>query len=72
MERGDDEGRIDREIRFCLVYEENHSCMGAGGQKLRSVCLWCPNFMRQAKETEGDQNGNDGHRGGTGTAGGAD
>ena len=72
MERGDHEGRIDREIRFCLVYEDNHSCMGAGGQKLRQVCVWCPNFRRQSEETEGDQHGNDGHRGGTGTAGGAD
>ena len=72
MERGDHEGRIEREIRFCLVYQDNQSCMGAGGQKLRQICVWCPNFRRQKEKTEGDQYGNNGHRGGTGQAGGTD
>lgn len=46
--------RIAEEISFCLKYEpeQEGTCMGAGGGKLRRVCVQCPNFIRERSEEE--------------------
>lgn len=46
------------EYEMCLVYEKDKECPGAGGGKLRRVCIYCPNYQRYLKRKEvGDQNG---------------
>ena len=52
------------EIRWCLNFEENRAglCRGAGGRKLKTLCVWCPCYMRQKKErTENHGKGKDNH-----------
>ena len=47
---------------MCLKYETGKECRGAGGRKLRRVCIHCPNFIRyeRRKEKEGKEHGNEG------------
>ena len=52
MDRGEHEKRIGEEIRHCLVYVRDQACRGAGGRKLRQVCIYCPNYRRWEKEGE--------------------
>ena len=46
--------RIAEEISFCLKYEpeQKGTCRGAGGGKLRRVCVRCPNFLREKRSEE--------------------
>lgn len=37
------------EYEMCLVYEKDRECPGAGGRKLRRVCIYCPNYQRYLK-----------------------
>ena len=37
------------EYEMCLVYEKDKECPGAGGGKLRRVCIYCPNYQRYLK-----------------------
>jgi hypothetical protein len=37
------------EYEMCLVYEKDKECPGAGGRKLRHVCIYCPNYQRYLK-----------------------
>lgn len=37
------------EYEMCLVYEKDRECPGAGGRKLRRVCIHCPNYQRYLK-----------------------
>ena len=37
------------EYEMCLVYEKDGECPGAGGRKLRRVCIYCPNYQRHPK-----------------------
>lgn len=39
--------RIEAEVRWCFTFEEKKACPGAGGRKLRQVCVWCPNYRRK-------------------------
>ena len=52
VEECDVKKRINAEIRWCFTYEEEKKCVGAGGRKLRRVCIWCPNF----RKGEGEKN----------------
>ena len=44
--------RIAEEISFCLKYEpeQDGTCRGAGGGKLRRVCVRCPNLIKERSE----------------------
>lgn len=42
--------RIEADIRWCFTYEEAGTCAGAGGRKLRSVCVWCPKYQKKEKK----------------------
>lgn len=45
--------RIEKEIQWCMTFEEKKPCAGAGGRKLRQVCVWCPNYRKgEKKENE--------------------
>ena len=62
MERGDHAERMT-EIEMCLVYEKGKACRGAGGRKVRSVCIYCPNYerwqeKREEEKTHGSENKN--------------
>ena len=37
---------VETEIDLCLNYEEGGTCLGAGGGRLRRVCVWCPNYRK--------------------------
>lgn len=52
---------IGTEIEMCLVFEKGKECRGAGGRKMRMVCVHCPNFIRyqERKEKEGENHGNE-------------
>ncbi len=55
MEQSDHAKRIEREIRWCFVYEpgKRMSCAGASGRKLRQTCVWCDNYRKGVeKENE--------------------
>ena len=52
--------RIAEEIGFCLMYEARGTCTGAGGRKLRRVCVWCPNYRRKEKPKEKEEGKNAG------------
>lgn len=41
--------RISAEIRQCFTFEEmdKQKCVGAGGRKLRRVCIYCPNYKER-------------------------
>ena len=53
LEECDVKKRINAEIRRCFTYEEEKRCEGAGGRKLRQVCVWCPNYKRgEGKDNE--------------------
>ncbi len=54
LEKCDSQERIKREISFCFTYEEEKSCIGAGGRKRRQVCVWCPCFKKEEKHEKGD------------------
>ena len=62
---------VKTEIDMCLNYNEGGTCYGAGGGRLRRVCVWCPNFKRR-EGTEGDEDGHARIRGGACKAGGTD
>ena len=48
--------RIEKEIAWCMTYDQAEECKGAGGQKLRRVCIWCDKYKR--KEEQKDETGN--------------
>ena len=48
------------EYEMCLVYEKGRECPGAGGRKLRHVCIYCPNYQTYLKRKD-DENGNGNH-----------
>ena len=52
VEGSDYKKRIEQELRWCLTFEEGQRCRGAGGRKLRQVCIWCPNYQKE----EGEEN----------------
>lgn len=49
LEGSNHDQRIAAELRWCFTFEEGQRCKGAGGRKLRQVCVWCPNY--RAEET---------------------
>ena len=55
LEGSEHEKRIEREIRWCMTWEPGGKCLGAGGRKLRQVCVWCPNYQKERKEDEEDR-----------------
>ena len=55
VEDGDIQERIRTEIRWCLTYEEGKTCRGAGARKMRQVCIYCKNYIRE--EGENDEKG---------------
>ena len=50
---------------MCLVYEEGKRrlCLGAGGRKLKEVCVYCPSWVHYY-DREVDKNGLAGNRAG--------
>lgn len=50
--KSDIDERIGAEIRRCFIFEENdrRKCAGASGRKLRSVCIYCPNYKERTEE----------------------
>lgn len=54
LEERDVQERVKQEIYFCFTYEKGKSCIGAGGRKLRQVCVWCPCFKKEEKHEKGD------------------
>ena len=38
---------VKQEIAWCLKYDQADTCRGAGGLKLRQVCIWCPRYWKQ-------------------------
>lgn len=52
LENSDVQKRIEKEIRWCMTYEDGKTCKGAGGRKLRQVCVYCNNF----RKGEGENN----------------
>jgi len=46
LEGSDFKKRITAEIQRCFTFEEENVCKGAGGRKLRQVCVWCPNYKK--------------------------
>ena len=45
----DGQRRIERELEWCFTKDEGKSCKGAGGRKMRQVCVWCPCFKKEEK-----------------------
>lgn len=41
--------QIETDIVMCLKYEEGEICMGAGGRRLRQVCVYCPNYEQNVR-----------------------
>ena len=54
LEECDSQKRIKQEIKRCFTFDEKKSCIGAGGRKLRQVCVWCPCFKKEEKHEKGD------------------
>ena len=48
--------RIREEIDHCLKYEpqERRMCFGAGGRRLRRVCIYCPNYTEQEQRKDNE------------------
>lgn len=44
--------RISAEIRRCFTFDETdrRKCAGAGGRKLRRVCIYCPKYKEGNEE----------------------
>ena len=54
LEECDSQKRIKQEIKRCFTFDEKKSCIGAGGRKLRQVCVWCPCFKKEEKHEKGN------------------
>lgn len=52
MEDGGFQKRIETEIRWCMTYEDGGTCKGAGGRKMRQVCVWCANYREGTEEND--------------------
>ena len=52
LEECDVKKRINGEISRCFTFKPERTCKGAGGRKLRQVCVWCPNY----RKGEGEKN----------------
>ena len=52
------EERIRDEIEHCFKYEpeEKQICFGAGGRRLRRVCIYCPNYRDKREEKNHEKN----------------
>lgn len=46
MDGSDNAKRINEDFLTCFTYEKGKECRGASGRKLRSVCVYCPNYQR--------------------------
>ena len=46
LENGNVPERVKREICWCMTREEGKTCRGAGGRKLRQVCVYCDNYQK--------------------------
>lgn len=46
--------RKKEEISYCFTFnpEEERTCFGASGRKLRQVCVYCTNWIRYNKKME--------------------
>ena len=43
---------------MCLKYDQGVRCFGAGGGRLRRVCVLCPNYYKDGMEVDQDGNRN--------------
>lgn len=41
---------MDNEYKMCFTYERGRECCGTSGRKLRSVCVYCPNYRPKTKK----------------------
>lgn len=41
--------QIKTDIVMCLKYDEGGICMGAGGRRLRRICIYCPNYEQNVR-----------------------
>lgn len=57
VEGSDHEKRIKEELRWCYTFEEGKKCIGAGGRKLRQICVWCPNYQKERRMEEDEKGG---------------
>lgn len=44
--------RTEHEMCFLYDPDQENICPGAGGRKLRQVCVYCPNYERWIKRKE--------------------
>lgn len=44
--------RIETELRWCFTFEQEQNCKGAGGRKLRQICIYCPKYQKGEKKHE--------------------
>ena len=42
-------GKRDEHL-MCFTFEEGKRCIGASGRKLRRVCIYCPNWIRNGEK----------------------
>lgn len=42
--------RTEHEMCFLYDPDQENICPGAGGRKLKMVCVWCPNFKKQKEK----------------------
>lgn len=55
MAECNNETGIKKDYVMCFTYEKEKECKGAGGRKLRRVCVYCPNYHPEEKERGGSE-----------------
>lgn len=45
---------VRRELNWCFTFEPDSRamCHGASGRKLRQLCIYCPNLIRDERKEE--------------------
>ena len=45
--------KTEHEKCYTFDKDQENTCKGASGRKLRQVCIWCPNYQKgEKKENE--------------------